>query len=455
MSVNDYHRIPLSWKPDKRLLKSPQYLSLASLLECDIVSGKLAAGTQLPPQRLLADYLDLNFTTVTRAYDLCREKRLIYGEVGRGTYVLPVSQREEGMSDVVELGVVLGFPYVTQAIVETAREVVSRSYCHELFSYTAREGLLHQREAGTQWMARRGVHTDVSRTAIFAGAQNAITTLLLTLFHVGDCIATDVFTYSNLIGIARLAHIRLIAVPGGTEGMSAEALESLCCKQHISGIFLMPDHANPTTITMCEARRDALSVVCEKYSLIIIEDDASLFIGNHRTFYSRLPEQTIYIAATTRHIASGLRVTFATFPEQWRSAVMGGLFVTSIKASPLDAEILSQLIVSGKAEKILEEKAQLSLEANKIYDKIFPHDPIYDDRRTFFRMHPINSRIQGRQWEEYALSNGIRVCHSYRFLVDKKSDQSFLRLSVSSTRSMEALEHGLLVLREIEERVKL
>ena len=89
MPTNSFDNFYLSWTPAKEKLKRPYYLALANCLEADIVSGKLAAGTKLPPQRELADFLDLNFTTVTRAYDLCRERDLIYGVTGRGTFVAP------------------------------------------------------------------------------------------------------------------------------------------------------------------------------------------------------------------------------------------------------------------------------------------------------------------------------------------------------------------------------
>ncbi|MBO7153835.1 MAG: GntR family transcriptional regulator, partial [Lentisphaeria bacterium] len=61
MAHNSFDNYFLSWKPDKKLLTRPLYLALANLLEADIASGKLAPGTQLPPQRELADYLGINF----------------------------------------------------------------------------------------------------------------------------------------------------------------------------------------------------------------------------------------------------------------------------------------------------------------------------------------------------------------------------------------------------------
>ncbi len=446
MPVNDYLKFPLTWMPSKALLTYPYYLSLASILEHDIQSGKLAPGTKLPPQRALADYLDMNFTTITRAYDLCRERQLIYGVTGRGTFVAHQAHAER-TTEVIELGVVLGFPEMTRTVVEAAREVLTRDALGNLFSYTNREGLEHQRIAGVQWMARSGITTDFEHTAIFAGAQNAITTALLSLFHIGDALATDTYTYANLIGAARLAHIHLVPIAGDKNGMVPEALHEACKMKKLKGIYLMPNCANPTTITMSEARRDAIADVCAQHQLIIIEDDAALIPGNHRSFYDRLPNQTIYIAAATRLIAPGLRITFSTFPEKYRKCMMQGLFLTNIKASALDAEIMSQLIISNKTDIILKEKRNMALQANQLYESIFPdtHNAGYNE--SLFRMLPISSTENGPDFEAHALDIGIRVCHSYRFAVEKNPKHAFLRVSLSSTKSIEQLKTGLILLK--------
>ena len=89
MPVNSFEYYPMTWKPDKKRLQAPLYLSLATLLETDIAGGYLSAGTQLPPQRELADFLDINLSTVTRAFKICERKGLIYAVIGKGTFVAP------------------------------------------------------------------------------------------------------------------------------------------------------------------------------------------------------------------------------------------------------------------------------------------------------------------------------------------------------------------------------
>lgn len=65
----------------------PLSLELAAQLEADIKSGALLPGTRLPPQRELADFLDVNLSTVSRAFRLCTQKGLLSATVGSGTFV--------------------------------------------------------------------------------------------------------------------------------------------------------------------------------------------------------------------------------------------------------------------------------------------------------------------------------------------------------------------------------
>ena len=89
MPVNSFDDYPMAWKPDKSRLSGPLYRAIAGALEEDILDGKLPPDTKLPPQRELADFLDVNLSTVTRAYKECELKGLLYATVGKGTFVAP------------------------------------------------------------------------------------------------------------------------------------------------------------------------------------------------------------------------------------------------------------------------------------------------------------------------------------------------------------------------------
>jgi DNA-binding transcriptional MocR family regulator len=75
-----------SWTPAITKADGPINLTIANSLAADILSGRLPAGTRLPPQRTLADLLGIEFTTVSRAYTETRRRGLVEGRVGQGTY---------------------------------------------------------------------------------------------------------------------------------------------------------------------------------------------------------------------------------------------------------------------------------------------------------------------------------------------------------------------------------
>src|SRR5262245_4963411 len=77
----------MTLRPSKKSSRGPRYLDIAKSLASDIATGTLAAGTQLPTQRALADRLGVSIGTVTRAYAIAERRGLIQGEVGRGTFV--------------------------------------------------------------------------------------------------------------------------------------------------------------------------------------------------------------------------------------------------------------------------------------------------------------------------------------------------------------------------------
>lgn len=114
MPVNSFENYPMSWRPDREKLSSPIYYCLADMMERDIKNGALIANTRLPPQRELADFLDLNLSTITKAYKLCEMRCLVHAITGKGTFVTPsanvsVSTAEKITAPRIELATIHPF----------------------------------------------------------------------------------------------------------------------------------------------------------------------------------------------------------------------------------------------------------------------------------------------------------------------------------------------------------
>ncbi|KAA8817588.1 PLP-dependent aminotransferase family protein [Bifidobacterium callitrichos] len=76
----------------------PMYRQLAAQLRESIVSGALAEGYRLPPERELAARLEVNRTTVLQAYQQLKDEGLIASKVGKGTFVLPATSAASATS---------------------------------------------------------------------------------------------------------------------------------------------------------------------------------------------------------------------------------------------------------------------------------------------------------------------------------------------------------------------
>ena len=187
MPFNSFLNYPMSWKRERSKLKRPIYLSLAEQLEKDIAAGFLLPGTKLPPQRELADFLDISFTTVTRAYRICELKGLIYAVTGSGTFVAPNAAKSVTIStdnltgSLIDLGFVSSFEQCNDMISDTIVSVMKKRQFTELLDYEYPTGMPHHKAAAVNWLKGLGVQTDTEHLAIASGTLNAIALTLLAL----------------------------------------------------------------------------------------------------------------------------------------------------------------------------------------------------------------------------------------------------------------------------------
>jgi GntR family transcriptional regulator len=103
--------------------EEPLYLQIARQIEQFMKIGELKPGDQLPTVRELATELRINFNTVTRAYHVLDEARLISTQRGRGTYVWD-SPSEETSQKIREEG-------LEAATIRYIREIVQLGYSIE------------------------------------------------------------------------------------------------------------------------------------------------------------------------------------------------------------------------------------------------------------------------------------------------------------------------------------
>lgn len=129
MPVNSFETYPMSWKPAWNK-ERPLYQSLAKRLEDDIRSGALLPGTKLPPQRELADFLDINVSTVSQAFRICSDKGLLTSVIGSGTFVAydamtNLSLAPDGTEPLIELASMMPETIAVDGVVASLQAMLS------------------------------------------------------------------------------------------------------------------------------------------------------------------------------------------------------------------------------------------------------------------------------------------------------------------------------------------
>lgn len=451
MPVNSFDNYPMSWKPDLSHATGPKYIALAELLENDIKSGKLKAGTKLPPQRELADFLDLNLSTITKVYKLCGQKGLLSASVGNGTYVSsdaaadPMLLCAKEDSHMIELGAIIPSTACNARVKQCAENLMKKPDALNLFSYGLSEGTKRQREAGVTWLKKSGFDTDMEHILLAAGGQNALTAAIGALFETGDKIGTEPLTFPGVKTAAKLFGIHLLPVQSSGHEITEEGIRYAVQNENIKGLYVIPDYQNPTSHIMSPETRKMIAQTAKKENLIVIEDGINNLLEQKPLppVASFAPEQVIYIASLSKTISPGLRTAFIHVPDKFHEKLMAALYSMNISISPFLATISAALIEDGTADEIIAERKKGIMERNHIVNKILDGFVLPSELTSPLRYIQLPDHFTGKNFEICARQAGVEVYGAERFFVGNKVPEKAVRISVITPPSLEVLTEGV------------
>lgn len=457
MPINSFENYPMTWKPKLNNRKPPIYKTLAMLLEEDIENGNLNPGDKLPPQRELADFLDLNLSTITRAFKLCEEKGLICAKVGKGTFVssdVNVSNTllyQTESKDIIELGTVHP-PYEQNTyIIDFIKNVLKQPEMEKFLQYMSPSGTHMQKKSIAKWLERNNIYTKEENVLLSTGGQNAICATLLGLFKAGDRIATDSLSFSGIKSIAKMIGIQLVPIPQENNEMSIESLENYCKNENIKGIYIIPDYHNPTTHSMSNLSRKKIAEISKKYNIIIIEDAInSIFKPDLQApVFSLASNNTIYIFSTSKFICAGLRIAFVVAPKRYIESLENALYNMNLMVSPFNAEIVHRLLYSPIINKIIEERKYEIIKRNEAVDNILYDYNLIGDKNCSFRWLILPDEWEGKSFEICAKNLGVQVYCAERFSVGNSIVPKAVRICVTAPKDVEELEKGLNIIKSL------
>lgn len=361
-----------AWLRRMEGFEGPAYRRIALALEAAVAEGELQAGDQIPAQREVARLVGVDFTTVTRAYGLARERGLIEGTTGRGTFIRLRKDNDE--TGLVDLSMNLPpQPYgvnLAGLLREATGAILARTDPATLMAYHPGAGSLAQRTAGAIWLAPTLGVVDPARVVVTGGAQVALTALIDHLTTPGDTILVEALTYPGLLATARRRGLNLIACPMDDEGLAPEPLARLVSAHSPRLICCTPTFQNPTAATMSQGRRVAVVEIARAAGAPIIEDDAyGLLPATPLPALAALwPEGVFHVATTAKTLSPGLRLAYVVTPQGRAEALEATLHAIAQMPPPLMAAVVTAWVREGVAAKLLagvraEAKARRALAA--------------------------------------------------------------------------------------------
>ena len=257
--------------------------ALAEALRALVVDGRLAVRTRVPSERALAPELGVSRGTVSRAYDRLREDGFLVSARGAGSWLtLPDAGNGSPVHPPGRLAPAWGVdlsvaalpapePQLGEAAVNAARALARRAPSH---GYAA-AGLPELRAAIAQRFRERGVDTAPDQVLVTAGAQHALHLVLRLLCAPGDRVLVDAPAYPRSLAAVRGVRGRPVAVPLGQHGWDAGAWEQTLSAAAPRLAVTMPDHHNPTGLTMGDAQRREIVAACARAGVLVVADETS------------------------------------------------------------------------------------------------------------------------------------------------------------------------------------
>lgn len=459
MPFNSFDDYPLTWRPVLEKSETPLYITLANQLEKDIANGLLRPGTKLPPQRELADYLDINVSTVSRAFKICANKGILSGITGSGTYVAydmdtHIYAKPDDRPNLIDLGTMMPETISQDDIGALLQQMIAESNFGAMFQYANTESRWHK-EAALKLLAKAGCRASADHILIASGGQNAIATIFAGLLQPGDKLGTNSLVYPGIKSAAKLFGIQLVAIQEENGELSKAGIECAVKNDNIKAIFVMPDSHNPTTHTMSLDCRNMIAEAAKDMGFLIIEDGINSLLAKQpmEAIANKAPEQTIYIASLSKTLVPALRLAYIVAPKKYYAALNNALYNINLSQSAILLELASRLIVSGHLDALLQKRSKGIVERNILTDRILSKYELLGGNDSLNRWLLLPDGITGEQFERMALEKGVFVHGSERFAVGKNTPIAAARISICTPQTVEKLEQGLLILKDILDKL--
>ena len=331
----------------------PKYVAVAELIEVEIASGSVRDGDRLPPQRDIADALDVTIGTITKAIREADRRGIVATRPGSGTFIrvdrTPAFRAAAPLD--LSLNVVPAGPS-KQALDAAFAELAKRKNTEVLCGYEVATGSERHRRSMATWLRMRGLSVPADRILLTHGGQHALSACFHALTRPGEIVLCEEWTYTGIRRLADLSFVRLEGVTMDAGGLDPSSLRDRLKATGAKVVICSAAVQNPTAATMSLERRRKIVAICQQAGAILIEDD----IYGHLSGEDVAPlaalasDNVVHVSSMSKCLAPGIRLGTLSAPDALLPAFANALVALHWTAPALWSALFEVLLDNGAVE---------------------------------------------------------------------------------------------------------
>lgn len=456
METYGMSQMPL-WRPQIVDSAPMKYLGIVEALEADARAGRVRPGDRLPPHRAIAEALNVDLTTVTRAFNEARRRGLVDAQAGRGSFISEDFDPGRGVGTpggALPVRLSMNAPPQPQAadlsriIPRTIADLLSGPRGMLNLNYRDNAAAELDRNAATTWLGGRIEDISPNRVVVAAGAQSALFAICELHMSAGDVIAAGAVTYPGLKATATERGLGFAPLEMDQGGILPEAFEAACRERAPRALYVVPAIDNPTTATLSEDRRRSLISIARRHEVFIIEDDPYSPLQSRpiQPFASLAPDITWHIATLSKCVTPALRVAYVVAPTGALALRIASILrVTTLMAPPLMAAVASRWISDGTVDRITAAIRAENTERQKIAASVLQGASVAADPEGHHLWLEMPAHWRATDFAQQADRFGIAIVPSSSFSVTSTLAEA-VRISLGVAPDRAYLEESLRLL---------
>lgn len=346
-----------------------------------------------------------------------------------------------------------GFPAPETFPVEVLRELTDELLSaepHLALQYSPTEGLPEAREAVSGLLSgRQGRAVGSDDVLITSGGIEALQLLARTFIEPGDRVLVEGPTYLGAIMAFAGFEATVEGISVDDDGVRVDELERVLATGSAPKLlYVIPDHQNPTGLSLSAERRTALVETCRRHDVLVVEDVAYrelAFDGSvEPSLWSIGPDVVVQVGTFSKIFAPGVRLGWAVGPAEVVSAMTAAKQNSDQCAGALGQLLAARFVEQGHLERnLVAARALYQSRADAMLTALEEHMPAEVEwtrpRGGFFVWLTAPDRIDARSLVARAADVGVAYVPGSPFFTDGRG-ASCIRLAFSRATEADIAE---------------